>query len=156
MTTEQRFGFPVIPFWSWVHSACDLIFMSGVRHGSMCLKEKCIILSPKPGFFRDPMNGTIELIWFSGLYKIPDKIQCLNTPAQSLVQHHHQLKPELNIEGCPMSGMAPISICSPAVVDAITLNKQGLRLWQRLTANNETQLQRADMMKALLPCCNYV
>lgn len=122
----------------------------------MFLKEKCIILSPKPGFFRDPMNGTIELIWFSGLYKIPDKMQCLNTATESLVQHHHQLKPELNIEGCPMSGMAAIWIRSPAVVDAITLNKQGLRLWQRLMANNETQLQRADTMKALLPCCNYV
>lgn len=55
-----------------------------------------------------------------------------------------------------MRGMAPISIHSPAVVDAITLNKQGLHLWQRLMANNERQLQKADMMKALLPCCNYV
>lgn len=70
------------------------------------------------------MNGTIELIWFSSLYKIPDKIQCLNTLTQSLVQHHHQLKPGLNIEGCPMSGTGTILVYLPGVVDAIMLNKQ--------------------------------
>lgn len=41
------------------------------------------------GFLHDLVNGTIELIWFSSLYEIPDEIQCLNTPTQSLVQHHH-------------------------------------------------------------------
>lgn len=41
------------------------------------------------GFLHDLVNGTIKLIWFSSLYKIPEKLQCLNTLTQSLVQHHH-------------------------------------------------------------------
>lgn len=76
---------------------------------SMCLSDEPPPLS-QAGFLHDLMNGTIELIWFSSLYKIPDKMQCLNTPSQSLVQHHHQLKPGLNIEGCPVCREAPLPV----------------------------------------------
>lgn len=89
-----------------------------------CVYRTECFFPPQPGFLHDLMNGTIELIWLSSLYKIRDKIQCLNTPTQSLVQHHHQLKPDLNIEGCPLSGIAPILLYFPGVVDAIMLNKQ--------------------------------
>lgn len=89
-----------------------------------CVYRTECFFPPQPGFSHDLMNGTIELIWLSSLYKIRDKIQCLNTPTQSLVQHHHQLKPDLNIEGRPLSRVAPILLYLPGVVDAIMLNKQ--------------------------------
>lgn len=91
-----------------------------------CVYRTEYFFPPQHGFLHDLMNGTIELIWLSSLYKIRDKIQCLNTPTQSLVQHHHQLKPDLNIEGCPLSGIAPILLYLPGVVDAIMLNKQAV------------------------------
>lgn len=104
----------------WNTFCISLILM----HRTRLSQINVCFFPPQPGFLHDLMNGTIELIWLSSLYKIRDKIQCLNTPTQSLVQHHHQLKPDLNIEGCPFSGIAPILLYLPAVVDAIVLNKQ--------------------------------
>lgn len=122
ISTEQLFCFLVIRLllWNGIHFAYSLILM----HRTRLSQINVCFFPPQPGFLHDLMNGTIELIWLSSLYKIRDKIQCLNTPTQSLVQHHHQLKPDLNIEGCPFSGIAPILLYLPAVVDAIVLNKQ--------------------------------
>lgn len=138
-----------------IHCAWSSIFLY-IRgfHTSMCLQEGVFLFTfSQPGFLHDPTNGTIELIWFSSLYKIPDKIQCLNTLTQSLVQHYHQLKPDLNIEGCPVSWTAPILVYFLGVVaaDAIMLNKQAFCLWQCLITNNENQLQRADVMETPRP-----
>lgn len=41
-----------------------------------------------PCFLHDLLNGTIEVIWFSSLFKIPAEIQCLTTLTHSLVLPH--------------------------------------------------------------------
>lgn len=86
----------------------------------MCLQH-WVFFHPSPQARLDLMNGTIELICFSSLFKIRDKIQCLNTLTQSLVQHHHRLKPDLNIDRLmPMSGEAPtlVYLSGAVAVDA--------------------------------------
>lgn len=115
--TEQHFCFPaaLLLFWNRVHPAHSIILM--LRICREAFRDQCVYTNeffffppPQLGFLHDLVNATIKLIWFSSLCKILDKIQCLNTPTQSLMQHHHQLNPDLNIEGCPVSEITPILV----------------------------------------------
>lgn len=134
INTEQHFCFPVIRslFWNRVlfaHSlilmlVCMLVYVEKLPQINVFTAMSIFF---QLGFLHDLVNGTIKLIWFSSLYKIPEKLQCLNTLTQSLVQHHHaqtwskyrKMPYERNNTNPGLFGRS-----SRVAVDAIMLNKQ--------------------------------